>query len=390
VKKIAIITTHPIQYNAPWFKLLSQKEGISLKVFYTWSQSESGAKYDPDFKRVIQWDLPLLDGYEYEFVPNEAKDPGSHHYKGIDNPTLNRAIEQWNPDALLVIGWAYKSHLSCMKYFKGRVPVLFRGDSTLLDEQFGWKQLARRFFLKYVYSFADYALPVGVNNKNYFLAHGLKERQLVYAPHAIDNSRFGNDVGGFSAKAKEWRESLGISDSQFVILFAGKLEPKKNPFFLLELAGHLPSDQFRFILVGNGPLENELKEKAAGDKRIIFIDFQNQQTMPVVYHLADVFILPSNGPGETWGLAVNEAMACGKPVIVSDKAGCAEDLVKPAVNGYVFKTRTGTGEIVTRLKEMAGDKKKSLEMGRASTEIIRSFSFENIVEKVSRLVQDLK
>jgi glycosyltransferase involved in cell wall biosynthesis len=191
-------------------------------------------------------------------------------------------------------------------------------------------------------------------------------------------------------KAKEWRESLGISDDQFVILFAGKLEPKKNPFFLLDLADQLPSDQFRFILVGNGPLENELKEKAAGDKRIIFIDFQNQQTMPVVYHLSDVFILPSNGPGETWGLAVNEAMACGKPVIVSDKAGCAEDLVKPGVNGYVLKTRNGSGEIVTRLKEMAGDKKRSLEMGRASTEIIRSFSFENIVEKVSGLVLDIK
>jgi hypothetical protein len=181
----------------PGLSCCLKQNGISLKVFYTWSQSESGAKYDPDFKRVIQWDLPLLDGYEYEFVPNEAKDPGSHHYKGIDNPTLNRAIEQWNPDALLVIGWAYKSHLSGMKYFKGRVPVIFRGDSTLLDEQFGWKQLARRFFLKYVYSFVDYALPVGVNNKNYFLAHGLKERQLVHVPHAIDNSRFGKDAAVF-------------------------------------------------------------------------------------------------------------------------------------------------------------------------------------------------
>src|SRR5579875_1397644 len=201
MKKLAIIATHPVQYNAPWFRLLAQKTSLQIKVFYTWSQSSQGAKYDPGFGKTIEWDVPLLEGYEYVFVDNIAKDPGSHHFKGVNNPTIIKDIEQWQPDALLVIGWSYKSHLACMRYFKGRVPVLFRGDSTLLDEKPGIKRWMRRLFLTYVYSFVDHALYVGTNNKNYFLAHGLKERQLHFVPHAIDNNRFGNAAAYYEKAA---------------------------------------------------------------------------------------------------------------------------------------------------------------------------------------------
>src|SRR5215218_1976209 len=111
MKKLAIVTTHPIQYNAPWFKLLSQRGRINVKVFYTWSQTERGPKYDPTFKKMVEWDIPLLQDYSYEFVENISKDPGSHHFNGVNNPTLNKTIETWGPDAVLVIGWSYKSHL---------------------------------------------------------------------------------------------------------------------------------------------------------------------------------------------------------------------------------------------------------------------------------------
>ena len=117
--KLAIVTTHPIQYNAPWFKLLAQHPDVDVKVFYTWEQTLQSAKHDPDFGRVIEWDIPLLDGYEYTFVKNIAASPGSSHFKGIDNPTLNDEIKAWGAESVLVFGWAFKSHLACMKYFKG-------------------------------------------------------------------------------------------------------------------------------------------------------------------------------------------------------------------------------------------------------------------------------
>ena len=320
MKKLAIVCTHPVQYNSPWFELLARRGKLAVKVFYTWSQTEQGPKYDPDFKKVVEWDIPLLSGYDHVFVPNAAKAPGSHHYQGVHNPTLNKTIAAWQPDAVLVIGWAFKSHLACLRHFKGKIPVLFRGDSTLLDEGKGFKTVVRRIFLTWVYRHIDKALYAGANNRAYFKAHGLKEKQLVPAPHAIDNNRF-----------------LTLSEQQ-----KKTVEDLKSE--LLKLAERLADPRFVFLLIGNGPLEEELKAKAAGDERIRFLPFQNQSAMPAVYALGTVFILPSQGPGETWGLGANEAMASGLPVVLSSKVGGAVDLV--GENGLLFPAGE-TDEVVS-------------------------------------------
>jgi glycosyltransferase involved in cell wall biosynthesis len=385
--KLAIVTTHPIQYNAPWFKLLAAQSGISLKVFYTWEQANSNNKYDPGFGKVVTWDIPLLDGYDYTFVKNTSKAPGSHHFMGIINPSLNREIEAWGADTVLVFGWPFKSHLACIKYFKGKIPVLFRGDSTLLDERRGVKKILRRLFLMYVYSFIDYALYVGTNNKKYFLAHGLKEKQLVFVPHAVDNNRFIEKKEEYIKEAIKWKIELGISPDDFVILYAGKFNNKKNPFFLLDLAKKLPGDFLKFVLVGNGELEEGLKN-AATDNRIIFIDFQNQSKMPVIYYLSDVFILPSNGPGETWGLAINEALACDKYVVATTKCGGAIDLIQNNINGLLIEPGEirNTAEYIIEL--MASD--NASERSAENSTKLKEYSFTNIVKQLLELLKQLE
>ena len=336
MKKLAIITSHPIQYNAPLFALLAMENQIDLKVYYTWGVDSNKEKYDRDFQQNIKWDIPLLEGYHYQFLNNISKDPGSHHFKGIINPDLNQEIEKWGADIVWVWGWAFDSHLKALRYFKGTKEVWFRGDSTLLDEPLGFsvKKILRRVFLTWVYRHVDKAFYVGTHNKAYFLKHGLKEKQLVYAPHAIDNDRFADPTGEYANHAKNWRKELSITDDQQVILFAGKFETKKNPFFLINLAKELPSNEYKIVFVGSGPLERDLKKQAT--ENCIFLGFQNQKMMPIVYRLADIFVLPSVGPGETWGLAINEAMACGIPVIASDKCGGAIDLIK-SCSGIIIK-----------------------------------------------------
>jgi glycosyltransferase involved in cell wall biosynthesis len=330
--RLALISSHPIQYNAPWFKRLAAHQEHTFKVFYTWSQTESGSKYDPGFKREISWDIPLLEGYEYSFVKNIAKEPGSHHFRGIDNPELISILKTWNPDAILVMGWSFKSHLKVIRYFHGKIPVIFRGDSTLLDESSGFKTLLRRIFLKWVYSHIDYALFVGENNKQYFLAHGLKQDQLVYVPHAIDNSRFEQPDDIYTEKAFQLKQDLSIAATDFVVLFAGKFEQKKNPLFLVSLAKALASHEIRFLFAGNGDLKERILEQTGQDPRFTLIDFQNQTDMPVIYRLANLFVLPSAGPGETWGLALNEAI----PVIASSKTGGAIDLINDGISGKII------------------------------------------------------
>ena len=379
--RLAIITTDPIQYNAPMFRLLASRNRIDIHVFYTWGESVLQDKFDPGFGKAIQWDVPLLEGYAYSFVKNISSRPGSDHYHGIDNPDLIRDIEAWKADAVLVYGWNYRSHLKAMRYFKGRIPVLFRGDSTLLDEQPGMRKYLRRAFLTWIYRHVDIALYVGRNSKTYFAAHGLKEHQLVFAPHAIDNDRFGNIDAGMEARVRSWRQELGFADEDLVVMFAGKLEPKKHPQFLLELGSrmeHLP--RVRFLIVGNGVLEAELRKQVEGDGRFVFLGFQNQSVMPLVYRMGDIFLLPSKGPGETWGLALNEAMACGLPVMASDRCGGSPDLIGPD-NGLIFP-HNDVGPAKAFLERVAGDPSLLKKMGAASAKQVERFNFAAVAEAI--------
>ncbi len=378
MKKLAIIITHPIQYYSPLFKLLAERNKIRIKVFYTWEQSQEKV-YDKKFGKEIKWDIPLLEGYDYTFVKNVSKNPGSGTFKGVINPTLNKEIENWNADAILVFGWNHHSHFKAMRYFKGKIPVYFRGDSTLIDEAAGIRTILRRIWLKFIYRYIDFAFYVGTNNKDYFLKHGLKKNQLIFAPHAIDNDRFEDNNKAYQKQAAILRKKLKISEKDIVFLFAGKFEPKKNPLLLIEAAKLFP--QYKFLFIGNGILEQEMKQNAG--KNVAFLPFQNQSQMPAVYRVGDIFVLPSKGPGETWGLVVNEAMACGKAILVSDRVGCAVDLVENNKNGLVFKSNN-INDLKEKINQIAEEYEKS---GKISAQIIKNWSFEKVVTAVEKNVK---
>ncbi|MGM9477271.1 glycosyltransferase family 4 protein [Pedobacter sp. GSP4] len=410
MKKLAIITTHPIQYYAPVFQLLAKH--LELKVFYTRGE-QSRAKYDQGFRQQIEWDIPLLNGYAYQFLENSSKDPGTHHFNGIINPGLLKAVQDFKPDAVLIYGWAWNSHLKALRFFKNKTPIYFRGDSTLIDQQGGYKRLFRKIFLKWVYKHVDTAFYVGKANRAYYKYFGLKGKQLVFAPHAIDNNRFEIKK---NEEATAIRQKFGIGAADILILFAGKFEPKKNPELLLDAFINLELKSTHVLFVGNGMLEENLKQKVKGlaelrsfnyaqddnegswelgvgswaemiKSRIHFMDFQNQSKMPLVYQACDLFCLPSQGPGETWGLAVNEAMAAGKAILASTRVGCAEDLIQPNKNGEIFKSGD-LADLKKKLNALTENKDKLVQMGLASQGIIQDWSFEKQVKVIVDTIQN--
>lgn len=367
-KRLAIINTHPIQYYAPLYQLLVERGQIDLKVFFT--KKETDYRFDKGFGKKVIWDIPLLDGYNYEFAPANTKWPFFNHQ-------LVQKIKVWQPDAILVTGWNFPGHLSVMRYFKGKVPIFFRGDSHLLDEKPGIKRTLRRFLLTNIYRHIDFALYVGSNNKKYYLAHQLHAEQLLWAPHAIDNNRFvDNGEKHYACQAIKWRTKLGLQEDHIVFLYAGKLEPVKNIPPLIKAFKAILNDKVRLLIIGDGPEEDLLKKLALGDSRIVFIGFQNQSMMPVVYRLGDIFVLPSKS--ETWGLAVNEAMACSRPVIISDKVGCGIDLVKPDY-GRIFSIECPK-TLQKALNDFILPKDLVKEMGQYANEAIRNWSFENFAK----------
>ena len=378
MKKLAIITTHPIQYYAPVFKLLAQRKNISIKVFYTLGM-DSSQKNDPGFGRKISWDIPLMEGYDYEWVMNTSPNPGSANFRGIVNPGLINSIKKWKPDAILVYGWAYDSHLKALRYFKNKTAVYFRGDSTLINQNGRIKQALKYLFLKWVYHHVDHAFYPGTNNKAYFKKYGLKDKQLTFAPHAIDNERFDATR---TAEVNELRKSLNVTEKDILIVYAGKFEPVKNTELLLSAFIKLNRPNVHLLMVGNGINEQSLKQSAAKSEmagNIHFFDFKNQSYMPIIYQAADLFCLPSRS--ETWGLSVNEAMVCKTAILISDSCGCAVDLVKKDQNGIIFRSGSAD-DILLGLQKLTNDKKLLNKYGLASASIIEPWNFLNIAKAI--------
>ena len=375
MRKLAVIISHPIQYYAPWFCHLSNTPDLLIKVFYLWNFGVT-KQVDIGFKKTFEWDIPLLEGYDYEFIPNTSTDPGTHHFWGLCNPSLTARVQQYCPDAVLLMNYNYAALYRFLgQWNRHKSPLLFRGDSHRLVYRPDLKAWARRQFISQVYHrFAAY-LYVGKANHEYFRYHGVPPEKLFFAPHAVDNDRFFTQADLATQQAVIWKQELGIPADHAVILFAGKFEIKKRPLDLLRAFLQANLDRVALLFVGSGSLEADLKSEAAGQPQIYFAPFQNQSLMPRTYAIADLVVLPSHGSGETWGLAMNEAMCLARPVVVSTHVGCAQDLVHPYQNGLIFPA-SDVSALTHSLQEAFSDRQRLLRWGEESRKIISNYSYD--------------
>jgi len=408
--RLAIVTTHPIQYYAPWFGYIAARSNLQLKVFYLWNPAAT-TKHDPGFGHDVTWDVPLLEGYAYKFVPNASKRPGSARFSGIDNPELPVELNSFRPDAALLIGYRYQSMQRLIFARARKFPLLLRGDSHRLAPEVkgqrsavrgqesevksqetatrsqvwnmdGVGSAAKRLVIRCIFRRFDAFLYVGRANRDYFRIHGVPEEKLFFAPHAVENERFLlTDEQQRSGRA--WRAELGIPENNLLVVFAGKFEPKKRPLDLLRAFSKLNQTNLALLFVGAGVLEPALREAVAVMERVFFAPFQNQSLMPRTYAAADLFVLPSYGNEETWGLAINEALCAAKPVVVSNHVGCGPDLVVPNVNGLIFEAGN-VDSLAAALKEALSDKERLIRWGLAGQSIVSKYDFAHATEGLER------
>jgi glycosyltransferase involved in cell wall biosynthesis len=372
-RRLAIVVSHPIQYYAPLYQRLAQRDDVAIKVFFTWHAGQLAVQ-DRGFKTDVAWDIPLTEGYDFELVPNASRTPGTHWFFGLRNPSLVQRVTAWRPDGVHITGWAWLSHLMALRAFNRKgMPTLFRGDSHLLDTcQSGLRWSVKRTLLKRVFTWPTTFLVTGAANRAYYEAFGVEPDRLFPCPHSIDVGRFAGPADVLEEEAARWRYQLGITRDQCVLLFAGKFERKKKPLELMRAVRALIKSEPVLVMVGSGELEAEVKTLAASDReRFRVLPFQNQSRMPLVYRLGDLVVLPS-AFGETWGLAVNEALGCGRPVLVSDRVGCAADVVDASC-GWVFSWADPSA-LVRMLNKILEDRNKLFEMGRNAAK--RAWSFD--------------
>lgn len=340
--RVAVVLSHPVQYYSPWFRDVAARDGIDLRVFYLWDFGIREA-LDRDFGVRLRWDVPLLEGYASELVPNRAADPGTHHFAGLDNPDLVGALVGWRPDAIVLFGYAYRSHLRVLLSPRlRRVPMLLRGDSHELAPRRGVRSRMARFARRVLFTRFAAALAVGQANLRYLVASGIAPGRVFLAPHCVDNARFRADPQRVATEAAAFRARLGVPPLARVLLFVGKFEDKKRPLDLLDAFARVHASGQAggtvLLLVGDGQQRAQLEARVAHhrlDSAVFFAPFQNQSQMPAVYAAGHVLVLPSFGSGETWGLCVNEAMNLGVPAIVSSHVGCGPDLVADGQTGWV-------------------------------------------------------
>jgi glycosyltransferase involved in cell wall biosynthesis len=252
---------------------------------------------------------------------------------------------------------------------------MVRSDSHLRTDRGLLKPIAKWPLYRWFIPKLDACLAAGQWSKDYFVHYGARAERVFIVPHCVDTEYFRNASAQLKEQRPELRESWGLDTGAVVFLFVGKFIDKKRPMDFIrgvESASHR-GNSIMGLMVGDGPLYQAC-EKYVAERRVPvrFTGFLNQSEITRAYVAADALVLPSDG-GETWGMVVNEAMACGLPCLVSDEVGCGPDLILSQDTGAVFPL----GDIKSlseRLLALASDASLICRLGRNAQQKSDTFS----------------
>lgn len=347
--KVGLLATHPIQYYCPWYRALARQ--VDLHVFFMHRQTSEG-QAAAGFGVAFDWDVPLLEGYRSSFLKNTARTPDVNGFWGCDTPEIRDIIAAGGFDAFIVHGWSNMSYWQAMMAcWRSKTPIFVRGDSSLATPRPWWVRVGKwPVFRAFIPRF-DGVLVVGEQARQYVLHYGASPDRCFPAPHSVDNDFFASRCDEARRERGGLRREFGLPEDGVVFLFVGRFIDRKRPGLFVEAIASVSRDApgTTALMVGDGPLRDvtqSLAQRLAAPVR--FTGFLNQTEMVRAYAVSDVLVVPSTW--ETWGLVVNEAMACGLPAIVSDRVAAAGDLVRPGVTGDVFPwaKSDGLGALVRR------------------------------------------
>ncbi|MDI6717438.1 MAG: glycosyltransferase family 4 protein [Patescibacteria group bacterium] len=390
--KLAVLTSHPIQHQAPLFKRLAIQPEIDLTVYFCWDFGIKKAGYDKEMGREIKWDIPLLDGYKFKFLRNFSLKPSSEFWGQI-NPGVVKEFINNKYDAVWILSWnSFTNWLAFLTaFFITKTPVFLRGENPLNQEVFKnpLKNKIKKIILKRLFKRISAFLYIGEENKKFYQHYGVSSQKLFFCPYSDDNDCYIVETGKLKPKKDILKKELGIVSEKRVILFVGKLIDKKRPLDLIQAYKKIADSNVVLVIVGDGVLRLSLEDyvKNNGLKNVYFTGFKNLTELTKYYAIADILVLPS-GAGETWGLVVNIAMCFKMPVVVSDVAGCGPDLVKNGINGYIFPLGD-VDELAANLKNLLNDKRKMALFGENSFKIIKNYSYDKNVEGIINVLKNV-
>jgi glycosyltransferase involved in cell wall biosynthesis len=327
--KLGVLVSHPIQYFVPVYRKLARTPGIDLTVLYR-TRVGVDAYHDPGFGQTVQWDIPLLDGYAHQFLSVK------NSLKGVEWSVISALLGK-RFDVLLVHGYNSLTNLLAILVAKmSGTKVLMRGDTRL--EAHHKRPGLKALFKRMVFRCCDGFVAIGSLNREYYLQHGVPPERVFFAPFSVRNEQFAASPEMRARHRQTIRAELGLDGDSLIVLFASKLIKRKRADDLIRAFARL-ADRYPLaylVIVGSGEVEANLRALAAASvgERVRFMGFRNQSQLPALYAASDVFVLPADS--EPWGLVINELMAAGIPVVVSNEIGAVPDLVQGQETGFVF------------------------------------------------------
>lgn len=256
---------------------------------------------------------------------------------------MSTTLAASKPDVVAVPGWSEKGALIALRWaIEKEIPVVLMSETTAGDEaRVWWKEWVKRRIARLCSS----ALVGGERHKTYLSDLGMAAERVFVGYDAVDNEYFARNAKEVRGQKSEVRRELGLPENYF--LASARFIPKKNldslvrayASYRMQASGlRLPSsDPWSLVILGDGPLKDDLRSLISDlslQDSVLLPGFKQYEDLPVYYGLANAFIHASRV--EQWGLVVNEAMASGLPVIVSNRCGCVPELVHDGINGYTY------------------------------------------------------
>lgn len=300
---------------------------------------------------------------------------------------LIACLGELNPAIVCINGWSFGGSLAALAWcLSHSVPAIVMSESTAMDEpRFWWKEAIKRRLI----GLCSAALVGGTRHRDYLCALGAKPDRIFTAYDVVDNEHFRSGAKAARRCEQQIRGQLGLPARYFMA--CSRFTRKKNLAGLLHgyalYRRAVGPAAWSLVIVGEGELQEELlalRDRLELGTYVQFPGARSYRDLPTYYGLASAFVHASTA--EQWGLVVNEAMASGLPVLVSDRCGCAGDLVEPGVNGFLFDPCDG-GALAAGMRDIAANSCDRQAMGRASEEIIGRWSPDQFAENLFRAAE---
>jgi glycosyltransferase involved in cell wall biosynthesis len=385
--RLAIVASHVIQYQDPLFRLVAAEPDIDLTVLYC-SRHGLEAFRDADMGTTLSWDIDLL-GYPHRFLWNASHDLNRGFWRLINPGIVPALLRSERYDAVLFMtGWgAFTAILGMLTCRLFHIPFFVYGDSSFPPPEDSARRRIRAGLLRMLFAITTGFMTSGVLNAEYYRHYGADPRRFFLLPWAIDNERFARESVLQPGEREALRARYGIAPDAVVFLFSAKLVERKDPFALLKAYERMRHrGRAAVVFMGDGVLRESLERYARehGLGGAHFTGFVNQAAIPKHYAMADVFVLPSTY--EPRGAVINEAMACGLPVVVTDRCGSIGDIVLDGDNAFIYPAgdASALAEIMDR---MTADAALRARMGERSREIIAGWDYARGVEGIKAMLR---